>query len=109
MNLGLHPHVVSCYYVRQLGGIPRIFMEFVSGGSLQEGIDQGWLYTGTTTEALKRLLDIAIQFAWGLHFAHEKDLIHQDVKPANLLISSEGIAKVTDFGIAQARSNSSSQ
>ncbi len=104
VNLGLHPHVVSCYYVRQLGGIPRIFMEFVNGGSLQEGIDQGWLYTGTSIEALKRLLDTAIQFAWGLHFAHEKGLIYQDVKPANLLLGSDGIAKVTDFGIAQARS-----
>jgi WD40 repeat protein len=106
VNLGLHPHVISCYYVRLLGGIPRIFMEYASGGSLQEGIEQGWLYKGTSSEVRKRLLDMAIQFGWGLHYAHERGLIHQDIKPANVLLSAEGIAKVTDFGIAQARAKS---
>lgn len=49
-------------------------------------------------------MDIAIQFAWGLHSAHEQGLIHQDVKPANVLMTPEGTAKVTDFGLAQAKS-----
>jgi WD40 repeat protein/serine/threonine protein kinase len=106
VNLGLHPHVVSCYYVRLLGGIPRIFMEYASGGSLSEGIDQGWLYKGTPNEVIKRMLDLAIQFGWGLHYAHENGLIHQDIKPANVLLSADGLAKVTDFGIAQARAKS---
>jgi WD40 repeat protein/serine/threonine protein kinase len=106
VNVGLHPHVASCYYVRLLGGIPRIFMEYASGGSLSEGIDQGWLYKGTPSEVIKRMLDLAIQFGWGLHYAHEKGLIHQDIKPANVLLSADGLAKVTDFGIAQARAKS---
>jgi WD40 repeat protein len=52
------------------------------------------------------MLDIAIQFAWGLHYIHELGLIHQDVKPDNVMITNDGIAKLTDFGIAQARTAS---
>ncbi|MGA2986073.1 MAG: protein kinase [Terriglobia bacterium] len=103
INLGLHPHIVSCYYVRTLGGIPRVFAEYVEGGSLRDWIDDRKLYEGGPQEALKRILDIAIQMAWGLHYAHEQGLIHQDVKPANGLMMPDGTAKITDFGLAKAR------
>lgn len=105
INLGLHPHIVSCYYVRALGGIPRVFAEYVEGGSLKDWIDSRKLYAGGPEPALQRMLDIAIQFAWGLNYAHEHEqkLIHQDVKPANVMLTLEGVAKVTDFGLAKAR------
>jgi WD40 repeat protein/serine/threonine protein kinase len=96
VNLGLHPHVVTCHYVRRLGGAPRVFAEFVNGGSLLDWIRSGRINT------LEGLLDIAIQFAWGLHYAHEQGLVHRDVKPANVLLTAEGQAKVTDFGLARA-------
>src|SRR5207248_5828966 len=92
-----------CHYVRVLGGLPRLFMDLVEGGSLQDWIDSGKLYEGGAEAALERILDVAIQFAWGLHHAHEQGLIHQDVKPANVLMTADGIAKVTDFGLAKAR------
>ncbi len=102
VNLGLYPHIVSCYYIRVLGGLPYIFMEYVDGGSLSESIEQGRLYTGTPDDVLKRILDMGIQMAWGMDYAHSKGLIHQDIKPANVLLTRDGIAKLTDFGMAQA-------
>jgi len=103
VNLGLHPHIVSCHYVRRLGGIPRVFAEYMDGGSLKDWIHSGKLYAGGPESALERILDIAIQFAWGLHYAHEQGLIHQDVKPANLLMTQDATAKVSDFGLAKAQ------
>ena len=103
VNVGLHPHIASCYYVRTLGGIPRIFAEYVEGGSLADWIHQRKLYEGGAEKTLERILDVAIQCAWGLHYAHEQGLVHQDVKPANVMMTSNGIAKVTDFGLAKAR------
>jgi predicted Zn finger-like uncharacterized protein len=103
VKLGLHRHTVNCYYVRRLGGIPRVFAEFVEGGSLAEWIRTKKLYAGGPDQSLKRILDIAIQFAWGLDHAHEQGLVHRDVKPGNVLMTLDGIAKVTDFGMAKAR------
>ncbi|MBN2559618.1 MAG: protein kinase [Phycisphaerae bacterium] len=103
INLGLHPNTVSCFYVRTLGGIPRVFAELVEGGCLKDWIDTKKLYEGGPDGALRRMLDVAIQFAWGLHYAHEKGLIHQDVKPANVMMTLEGVPRVTDFGLARAR------
>ena len=103
MDLGLHPHIVTCHYVRTLGGIPRVFAELVAGGSLSDWIRDRRLYAGGAEAALTRMLDVAIQFAWGLHYAHQQGMIHQDVKPANVLLTSDGIAKVTDFGLVRAK------
>jgi len=103
INLGLHPNIVSCYYVREISGTPSIFSEWMDGGSLESAIQKGTLYTGTEREQRERLLDIAIQFARGLHYAHEAGLIHQDVKPDNVLLTNECEAKVADFGLARAR------
>ncbi len=97
VNLGLHPHTVSCYYVRRVDGVPRVFAEFVDGGSLYEWIRDGRLRT------VDQILDVAIQFAWGLHYAHDQGLVHRDVKPANLMLTADGAAKVTDFGLTRAR------
>ena len=103
IELGLHPNIASCYYVRELGRVPRIFAEYVEGGSLKDWIESGRLYEGSQQDALLRILDIAIQFAWGLHYAHEKGLIHQDIKPGNVMMTPDGEAKVTDFGLARAK------
>jgi WD40 repeat protein/serine/threonine protein kinase len=103
VQLGLHPHTVSCHYVRRIGGVPLIFAEYVAGGSLAEWVRRRTLYAGTPEQGLARVLDVAIQFAWGLHHAHQQGFVHQDVKPQNVLMTPAATAKVTDFGLARAR------
>jgi WD40 repeat protein/serine/threonine protein kinase len=103
VKLGPHPHLVACYYVRRLGDVPRVFAEYVAGGSLDEWIRTRRLYAGGPARSLARVLDVALQFAWGLQHAHTQGLVHRDVKPGNVLMTAEGVAKVTDFGMAKAR------
>ena len=105
IDLGLHPGIVSCYYVREIGGVPTVFSEWMDGGSLKDAIRTGRLYDGTETEVQERILDIAIQAARGLRYSHERGLIHQDIKPGNLLLSKDWEAKVADFGLAKAYSD----
>ncbi|WHT22896.1 protein kinase [Crossiella sp. CA-258035] len=101
VGLGAHPNTVSCVYVRRLGGLPRVFAEWVDGGDLAMAVRQRRIYR--EGNGLARVLDVAIQSAWGLGHAHESGLVHQDVKPANVLLGSDGAVKVTDFGLAGAR------
>ena len=102
VSMGLHPHVCACHYVRVLDGLPRVFAEYVDGGSLRDWIDDRRLYRGGASQALARILDVAIQTAWGLAHAHRRGVVHQDVKPGNVLLNKDGVAKVTDFGLARA-------
>lgn len=97
VNLGLHPNIVQCWYVRELGGVPRLFLDFVDGGSLKEAIRQGRI----ATDDWAGILDVAIQACDGLGYAHEQGVVHRDVKPANLLLTSDGRVCVTDFGLVK--------
>ena len=63
IRLGLHPNIVSCYYVREIGGVPSVFSEWMDGGSLKDRIRDGSLYEGTEEAVQERILDIAIQGA----------------------------------------------
>lgn len=102
INLGVHPNVVQCFFVRDVEGLPILFLDFLAGGSLKQWIDDGRL----GTRHLSRVLDFAIQAADGLSHSHGMNLVHRDVKPANLLIRGEDVLCVTDFGIvATAESN----
>lgn len=103
VDLGIHPNVVTCHYVRDLDGLPRVFAELVEGGSLADRIASRALYDGAHARATATILDAAIQLAFGLERAHERGLVHQDVKPANAMVTRDGVVKLTDFGIARAR------
>jgi serine/threonine protein kinase len=103
-RVNLHDNVVTCFYVRQIDGILSIFSEWMAGGSLSDWIYKtGKLYRGTPEEQLERILDISIQCARGLGWAHKKGLIHKDIKSDNLLMTDDGVAKIADFGIAEAK------
>ena len=100
IRLANHPHVVTCHYVRTFADTPVIFIEFVEGGSLANAIDQGVFKGGATSDELvTRALSIALDIAHGLSHAHAAGVVHQDVKPSNVLLDEHG-AKITDFGIA---------
>jgi len=101
-RLGLHPHVATCYYSRSVEDVPCVFAEFVGGGSLRDWIVTRRLYQGGDEAAVARILSVAIEFAWGLDWAHQHGVIHQDVKPGNVLMIPDGTTKVTDFGLAGA-------
>lgn len=97
IDLPEHPNIVPCRFFRTVGDEIVIFADYIEGGSLADWISKGKL-TG-----LEQILDAAIQFAWGLHAIHERGLIHQDVKPGNVLMTLDGVPLVTDFGLARAR------
>ena len=95
IELGLHPHIAYCYYIRQIEEVPHIFIEYVDGGSMRDWITDRRCYD------LKMGLDLAIQFCHGIEYAHKQGMIHRDVKPANILMTKDGTLKITDFGIAR--------
>ncbi|MEV0949658.1 protein kinase [Promicromonospora sp. NPDC050249] len=99
-GLGVHPHIVNCAYVRRIEDTPGVFAEWAPGGSVAEAVGSRRLYAD---DPLGSVLDAAIQSAWGLAFAHAQGVVHQDVKPANLMLGADGTVKVTDFGLARAR------
>ncbi len=95
-DLPEHPFISSFRFFRTIEDRTAIFSEYVNGGSLDRWIHDGKLL------AIDSILDVAIQLAWGLYAAHENGVIHQDVKPANVLMTRDGIVKITDFGLANA-------
>ncbi|MEV4998552.1 WD40 repeat domain-containing serine/threonine protein kinase [Streptomyces niveus] len=105
VSLGLHPNVCGCFYVREFGGSPRLFAEYVPGGSLREQIDGRRLYGGDEVRTTARILRIAAQMARGLEHAHSRGVLHLDMKPANVLLEAgdDGAAMITDFGLARAK------
>lgn len=95
-----HPNIVSIYDVGNEGDVYYIVMELIKGKTLKEIIlEDGKL-------PWKWSVNIAIQIASALETAHKNNLIHRDIKPHNIIITEDGMAKVTDFGIAKAVSNS---
>lgn len=94
-----HPNVVNIYDVVDEGNLHYIVMELVEGITLKNFIkNKGRL-------ALKETLGISIQVAQGIVAAHDQHIVHRDIKPQNIIISSDGTAKVADFGIARAASS----
>lgn len=96
-----HPNIVSIYDVGVEGNLYYIVMELIQGKTLKEIIieERGPL-------PWKWSVNVAIQIASALEIAHRNNIVHRDIKPHNIIITEDGIAKVTDFGIAKAVSNS---
>jgi WD40 repeat protein len=97
IDIGFHPNIAACYYVRNIRDSPRIFIEYVDGGPLNQWLNAhqpvGW----------DLLIDLMVQFCDGLAHAHAKGLVHRDVKPGNCMMTKGGTLKVTDFGLTKRR------
>lgn len=94
-----HPNIVNIYDVGSEDGLYFIVMEYVEGITLKTYIEKKGQLT------FKESVSIAIQVARGIEAAHNKQITHRDIKPQNIIISTEGKVKVTDFGIARAASS----
>lgn len=94
-----HPNIVNVFDVGDDEGVYYIVMELIEGITLKEYI------TKKGKLSIKEATSIAIQVSMGLEAAHNHGIVHRDVKPQNIIISTDGKVKVTDFGIARAASS----
>ena len=90
-----HPNIVSIYDRGEAEGTYYIAMEYLEGRSLKE------LIVGRGPAPIKTAVDYARQILAALRYAHRNGVIHRDIKPHNVIVDSEGVVKVTDFGIAR--------
>ena len=95
-----HPNIVSVYDVGKEGGIHYIVMEYVEGVTLKQYIEKKGRIPW------REAVSITIEICHGLAAAHKKHIVHRDIKPHNIIVTSTGAIKVTDFGIARATTTS---
>lgn len=90
-----HPNIVTIHDLGESEGVPYIAMELMEGRELQN------LLKGEQLLPIKETLNIAIQVATGLAYAHEHGIVHRDIKPSNIMVLKGGLVKIADFGIAR--------
>ncbi|MDP2806416.1 MAG: serine/threonine-protein kinase [Gallionellaceae bacterium] len=95
-----HPNIVTIYDVGKTDEVAYIAMEFLQGREIRDILNQG------AKLPTREVLDIAVQIAQGLDYAHEHGIVHRDVKPSNIMMIRDGHIKITDFGIARMESAS---
>ena len=97
VGLGVHPHIVQCWYVLNVAGLPSLFLDYMTGGSLKDRIQEGRVKPGQWVV----IMEIAMEIAAGLAHAHSRGVVHRDIKPENLLFGADGRVRVTDFGLVK--------
>lgn len=91
-----HPNIVRAYDVGEDGDINYIVNEYIHGDTLKKAIKEKAPFDSRST------INVAIQIASALSQAHKAHIVHRDIKPQNILVGTDGVVKVTDFGIARA-------
>jgi eukaryotic-like serine/threonine-protein kinase len=94
-----HLNICTIYGVEECEGQPFLVMELLQGQTLRDLIVT--IAPGNALLELKKLVDLAVQITAGLEAAHRQGIIHRDIKPANIFVTSQGQAKILDFGLAK--------
>ncbi len=89
-----HPNIITIYEIGESGGTHFIATEFIDGKTLNE-------YAKASSPDHTEILEIAVQVVSALQTAHSANIIHRDIKPDNVMIRADGLAKILDFGIAK--------
>ncbi len=89
-----HPNILSIYHIGTHDGAPYIVSELLEGETLRDRLAGGSL-------PQRKAIDYALQIAKGLAAAHEKGIVHRDIKPDNIFITNDGRVKILDFGLAK--------
>ena len=95
-----HPNIVTIYYVGKQDGNPFLAMELVNGSALNDRLANGAM-------AFEQIVPIALDIAGALKFSLDLDIIHGDIKPSNVLVTKNGMGKLSDFGMARSASGDS--
>jgi len=95
-----HPNIVTLHDLGEQDGVPYLVMEYLEGDSLDKIIREQSPFT------LAEKLNIIIQVCEGLAYAHQRQIVHRDIKPGNLFLTRDGRVKVLDFGLARIRDGS---
>ncbi len=97
-RLGDHPHVLSIHDLGEDNGQPYMVLPLMPGGDVEALLESAEDHR----LPLEQAIDLASQICRGLEFAHSKDIVHRDLKPGNIWLTSDGTAKIGDFGLAVA-------
>lgn len=97
IRLGVHPHVVRCWFVQNISGLPGLFLDLIPGGSLEDKIKQGEFQGNNWAKILRVLLEVTE----GLSHSHSMGVVHRDLKPENILVHEDGSYCLTDFGLVK--------
>ena len=94
-----HKNIVTIYDLGEEDGHPFLAMEYLSGQDLQQRLHD------PVKMSLSRKVEVALELCEGLEFAHARGVVHRDVKPANIFITTSGEVKILDFGLARLMSS----
>lgn len=92
-----HPHITAVFDMGNVENLTYIVMEYVQGETLKARLDQ----EKTNPASVPQVLSYIVMVARALHYVHQRGILHGDIKPANLIVTPQGIPKIMDFGVAR--------
>ena len=92
-----HPNITTIHEIDEVEGECFISMEYIEGNSIKDLVEHGEI----DNLVINRAIDVGIQIVEGLSKAHQKGIVHRDIKSDNIMLTNEGLVKIMDFGLAK--------